>query len=461
MTPPRSRITIEKLRRFSETSVPRRFVNYFRSQISILDWQIIAKDASKPFNQTQKKRVRQVTNLLAMPSPDMNWNTFIEQVVEEMCVPGVAGVEVKTLRPRERNDINDDTTDAANHALYVFDGSSLSYYTDWDGSPSAPRYAQLLPDGKIVNFRNSEIIPFKFTPRANTPHGLSPMDVACQDIEQFLEAGVFAGRTASSANPKKALWIQNLTSEQRSELQTYWDSDVSGSGKMPVIGGEKAESIELGLVTDQNLFLAWQQFKIAVIAAAFGVDAMKANIISGVNRSTGDAVSETTDEGAIKPLADNIAQYINQYVLPLYGLADVAEFRFVYTALSDRKAISTVHQIELQDDTLTVNEARIERGQPPLLHPLTGEDIGNVTLAFYREIVKIPEFRVKGLAGLEEAIQRQTTLDQAKTSPPGGNGENTNNTNPDESQRGGNGASGAPNPKDKPLNRADERDNTP
>jgi phage portal protein BeeE len=210
VTAQRSRMTVERLRRFSETSIPRRFVNYYRNQLAMLDWWIVPKDSTQPFNQQQAKRVRQISNLLDRPNADMNWNTFVEQIIEEMCVVGVAPVEVKALRQREISDINDSVADAAKHMMYPFDGSSLQYATDWDGSPSTPRYAQALPNGDVVYFTNSELIPLRYTSRTSTPHGLSPMDVAYQDIEQFLEAGTFAGRTASNANPKKALQIKNM-----------------------------------------------------------------------------------------------------------------------------------------------------------------------------------------------------------------------------------------------------------
>lgn len=456
VTPPRHRMTVEKLRRFSETSIPRRFVNYYRSQISMLDWWLVPREGVKP-NRADERRRRQVVKLLEGPNADTNWNTFIEQVIEEMCVVGVAPVEVKTLKRREKANINDDLADAPNHMMYAFDGSSLSYVVDWDGSPSAPRYVQMLPDGKIVPFTNGELIPMRFTSRASTPHGLGPMEVAYHDIEQFLDAGAFAGRTASNAQAKKALFLKGANIDQIEALRKYWRDEIDGSGALPIIGGEDATTLELGLITDQNLFLQWQTFKIAVIASAFGIDAAKANVIAGLNRSTGDKMDDTTDEGAIKPLADTIAQYVNQYILPRYDLSDVYEFRFIYTAISDQKALSVMNQLELQDDSATINEARMLRGRGPLVHPVTGEDIGNVTLSTYRELVKVPEFRVKGFAGLEEALERARTMEDAKTSPGGDFGTNSNNTSDDPTKRGGNGVNSAKKPADdKPMNQRND-----
>lgn len=460
VTAPRRRIEIEKLRRWSETSIPRRFINYYRSQISMLDWWLVPREGVTPTNADERRR-RKVERLLEWPNADMNWNTFIEQVIEEMCVVGVAPIEIKTLSQREKSSINDDMSTAPNHMLYPFDGSSLQYVVDWDGSPNSTRYVQVTPDGQMIQFKNSELMPWKYVSRANTPHGLSPMETAYLDIERFLETGAYAARVASNVTPKKALFIKNLTVEQRNELLNWWRTEVEGSASIPIFGGEDAESIELGLVTDQNLFLGFQEFLITVIASAFGIDVMKANILVGINRSTGDTMSQTTDEGAVKPLADMIAQYINQYILPLYDLDDVYEFKFIYTSISDQKALSVVNQVELQDESITINEARLRTGRGPLLHPITKEDIGNVTVSMYRELLKIPEFRLKGWAGLQEALEREREQVKNNTTSVGTSvdddfGKNSNNTNPDPSQRGGNGVYSAPRPKDRAYNQRDD-----
>lgn len=429
----------------------------------MLDWWLVPKEGVEP-NQQHEKRKRQVTKLLSAPNADLNWNTFIEQVCEELCVVGIAPIEVKTLRAREIDDINDSTVDAPRHALFPFDGSSLQHVMDWNGSPTAPRYVQTLPDGRVITFTNSEIIPMRYGSRVVTPDGLSPMDVAYQDIERFLETGAFAGRTASNANAKKALFLKNATTEQINDLRAYWRNEIEGTGALAIIGGEDAQTLELGLVTDANLFLNFQEFLITVIAAAFGVDALKANVIAGVNRSTGDNLSQATDEGAVKPFADMIAQYVNQYVLPLYQLGDVYEFRFIYTSISDQKSIAVLSQVELQDDSVTINEARFRQGRPPLLHPVTGEDIGNMTLSAYRAALKVPGFLSKGLKALEDhakTLERQAKLQEAKltqgTQPNDGSGdfadgENSNNTSNDPNARGGNGVYSAPKPKEKAMN---------
>jgi hypothetical protein len=155
-----------------------------------------------------------------------------------------------------------------------------------------------------------------------------------------------------------------------------------------------------------------------------------------------------------------IAQYITQYVLPMYGLGDVYEFRFIYTSISDQKSIAVLSQVELQDDSVTIDEARFRQGKLPLLHPVTKEPIGHMTLSAYREALKTPGFLARGMKALEDhaaQLEEQAKLalqpnDAGNSGDGFGNGENANNTNPDKSQRGGNGVNSAPKPREKAMN---------
>jgi len=444
----RSRHMVERLRRYSETPIVRRLIGYLRNHISMLRWKITILPDAKP-TKAQKRAIKKVEKLLRNPNPDMGFKRFMQEVVEEMCVVGIGPVEIRKLAKREINSINDSTNDAPDHMLWLFDGSSLNFYPEWDGSPTQPRYAQIALDGRIIPFNNSELMPFRYSSRVSTPFGLSPVESAITEIEYLLSAQAFAGRTAGNATPKKALWLKNLTAEQRNELTLYWQSEIEGSASIPFLGGEDVASIELGNQNNQSLFLKWQEFLVAVIANSFGIDVQKVNLIVGINRSTSDKMDDTTDEGAIVPLADLVAETINQYVMRLYGLEDVACFEFIYaTALSDRKALANVHQVQMQAEMITIDEAREEMGMPPLVHPTSGEAIGKFTLTPYRAMFKTPEATVDGPeASIEEgrkkAEEAAKVAEQAKAEGTRPNGENSNNTSDVKSERGGNGVHGA------------------
>lgn len=154
---------------------------------------------------------------------------------------------------------------------------------------------------------------------------------------------------------------------------------------MPIIGGtDDVKSIELGAANDQSLYLAWQQFLIAIIANAFGLDITKFGATMQLSRQTGEKQDEMSDEGAIKPVAFALEKYMTQ-LMGLFDLEGVAEFKFQWTQnMDDRKAIGAVHQLYGQLDVLTIDEMRAEVGLDPLVDPETGEAIGQYTVSVYR-----------------------------------------------------------------------------
>jgi phage portal protein BeeE len=463
---PAQRIPHAKLKKFSETPIPRRLINYLRFSITSLQYELEPCPDVK-LTRTQQKAIKRFKRMWRSPNPDDTNESFLGKMVDDMMVAGWGVAEIR------KNDGNDERP----YTLWPVDGTSVETDLAWKGERRKARWWQWnwlkRPDSESrrwVPFRNDEMMVWRYVPRTSTPFGLSPIEVAFAEIGYLLDAMAFAGRTASNAQPKKLLWLEGLDQEQINTIRAWWKSDIAGGGEFPIMGAPdtKASTLELGMTTDQNLFLKWQEFLIAVIADAFGIDVQKVNLIVGINRSTGDTLSDATDSVAIEPLANMIEQYVQKHLLPLFDLDEAVEFKFKFTtSVSDQKAIATVNQIETQDENATLNECRARMGRGPLLHPITGEDIGNVSVSFYRELLKIPEFRIRGWKGLEEALKQAQELADAKTAPTddGGDGsakefgENENNTSDDPTKRGGNGVYGAPTPKDEPLNRANEREN--
>jgi Phage portal protein len=451
---PAQRMNIAMIRKFSKTPIPRRAINFIRAQICRLAWDLVPIEGEtiKKKHLTQIKRLKRV---LRNPNPDDSWDAWLGQLTEDMlCV----GWGVSEIRPFAAG--------GEDHPfmLWPVDGASIEVDQEWDGNPNKHRYYQFIVnhrsvDKQYIPFLNNELMVMKYTPTTETPFGVAPMEVAFQTIQHLLDAMAFAGRTASNAQPKKLLWLKGLDQDQVNTIRAWWASSIAGGGEFPIMGAPDtdATTLELGMTTDNNLFLKWQEFLIAVIADAFGVDIAKMNLIVGINRSTGDVMDDSTDESVIAPLASTIEQYINKYILPLFGLSDeVVEFKFRFTtSFSDMKAISVINQVELQDDSATINEARARMGRGPLLHPKTGENIGDVTLSAYRAQFKTPAATVDGPeAALEE--QRQIDADLAKQDAATANGDdfgtNSNNKNVDSSQRGGNGVASAKKPKPKAMN---------
>lgn len=443
-----------RLRTFSESPIPRRAIDYIKNQVTRLDWDINAKDGKKLTAQ-QKKQIEVAKNVFHSPNGDDNWMSWLGQLVEDMLVLGWGVSEIKEWKGNDQNP----------YLLYPIDGASIQTYMTWDGSPNSPRYAQVDVHGHKVDFKPREIMVMKHNPRSSTPFGLSPLEVSIQHIQYLIDAQSYAGRTASNATPKKLLFMgKDMSNTQLREFRQYFRDEIEGRGHLPIVGGtDDVKSIELGNASDQALFLQWQTLLISTIANAFGLDIMKFNAIVGINRSTGDSLDDTSDEGAIRPMATQVEHYLNQF-LDLFGIGDVAEFKFQYTtSFSDRKSLAVIHQIQLQDDMLTINEARKEVGLPPLPYDKSlGYSKGDLTLSEYRAIYG--QMKLNDAFGVDEDMKHegmvdvmdksgQAALEKANT----GKQSETKQVQNQNGNGGNNGVHGAPNPKPKAVNQRTDK----
>ena len=371
-----------KLRALSETSVPRRAIRFIKTQVSRLECGIEVKTGQKA-TAKQLQIISALNNTFNSPNGEDTWNSFCEKMIEDLLVIGWSTVVVK------------DWSVSADHPLLLFpsDAASFQIYTDWDGSPRTRKYAQFARNGERVDFLPSELFTIKFDSRTSEPFGLSPMSVCAQEVEYLLNAMAYAGGVASSAHPKKLLHLgEDADGEFIKEVRMYFKDDIEGRNSLPIMGGTKAPTtLDLGADTDEALFLKHQQHLITLVANTFGLDPQKMGILGSMNKSTGDSLDSVTDDGAIRPVAHAIEEAINNYFLRRFGIYEVAEFKFRFTtSQNDVKALAVLHQLRLQDDSMTINEARNEMGQAPMpVDKQLGHSPGDFLLSEFRaHIVK-------------------------------------------------------------------------
>lgn len=416
---PKFTMNFVKLRTFSESPIPRRAIDYIKNQISMLDWHIASKDGVE-LTERQRKDVERIIAILSRPNKQESWRTFIEQIVEDMLVLGYASIEKREWKGNK----------AKPFVLFPFDGSSLNFYADWDGSANNPRYAQIDPYGRTVNFTRDQVMYIRFNPRTSTPWGLGPLEVAAQTIDYLLSVQAYAGRAASATTARKLLDLgESIDPLQLDEVRQWWRSEVEGRGHTPIIGGSKgAQSIELGAANDEALFLKWQSFLINQIANAFGLDSQKFNAVLA-SRATGDILDDSTDEGSIRPLAHTIAAAINCDIIEALGITDLTfEFRWTVN-FKDRKSLAAIHQIYLTQDIMTIDEARKEIGLSPL-----PDGKGQYTLAEYRAIYAVMNQGQGAPSGVLEDEENQGMIPTTGLPPQKGTVQQPTDQNDQQSQ---------------------------
>ncbi len=357
--------TAANLRRFAETPVARRAINCIKDRIACMDWQIeVRRGAGEDLAGDRVQRAAALTKALDLPNESDSFRTMIEQVIEDTLVGGFGAAEIET---------GDGDLPVR---LYPVDGASIQVNANWKGDPSDPRYAQItgkLGTESLLPLRDDELMYVRLNSRSHTPFGLGKVEVAFESISHFLQAHRYAGRLASNSVVQYALWLNERTPEQHERLIRWWQDEVEGSGRVPVLSSEqKPEVLKFAAGTDADLRLEWQQFLLTMIANAFDLPAMMLGVAQDVNQSTASELADEAFQNAIVPLAKLIADHITRDVIvKRLGWSDL---RFVWTDLESRD--ETV-EVDIQTKllaagVLSVAEVRSMRGLAPaeLANPL-------------------------------------------------------------------------------------------
>jgi HK97 family phage portal protein len=347
------------LRRFSETPVARRAINTIKDRIAGMRWRVQAKPAMQGLPESEA-RIAILTRNLDSPNPDDSFRSLAEQVLEDLIVGGFGAIEVEATGNPEHP-----------LALFPVDGASIRMRADWDGMPSSVRYEQVTvktgPDANVI-LADDELIYMRLNPRTFTPFGLGRLEVAFEAINSFLGAHRYAGRLASNSVVEYALWLQNVTPEHHERLIRWWQDEIEGTGRVPILSVEnKPEVLRFGGGTDADLRLQWQEFLLRIIADAFDLPPQSLGLERDVNRSTAAEMNEQAFRQAIVPTARLFAEHLTRDAISK-KLA-WADLEFVFTdvdAAGDVMEEAQIQEILLRNGVITANEVRRMRGLPPL-----------------------------------------------------------------------------------------------
>jgi phage portal protein BeeE len=352
--------TVSNLRRFSETPVARKALNTIKDRIAGMRWRVQPRNG-RALEQLPDGalRIQILADNFDAPNPDDSFRSLAEQVLEDINIGGYGAIEAQT------------TEDPARPlALWPVDGSTIRMRADWDGSPNSPRYVQATgkfgPDANIT-LNDDELIYMRLNPRTHTPFGLGRLEVAFETINSFLSAHRFASRLASNSVVEYALWLQGLTPERHERLIRWWQDEIEGTGRVPILSAEnKPEVLRFGGGTDADLRLAWQEFLIRVIANAFDLPPQLLGVERDVNRSTAAEMNDQAFRQAIVPTARLFAEHITRDAInKKLGWNDL-EFVFADTDVADEMEEAQIQEILLRNGVMTINEVRRMRGLPEL-----------------------------------------------------------------------------------------------
>jgi len=348
------------LRRFAETPVARKAINTIKDQIAGMRWRIQARPGGGPEMTDAEERIRILTRNFDNPNPDDSFRSLSEQVLEDIIVGGFGAIEVESTGDPQ-----------CPLAMWPVDGATIRIRSDWDGNPNSIRYVQVVNrygSENQVKLQDDELIYIRLNPRTHTPFGLGRLEVAFETVNAFLGANRYAARLASNSVVEYALWLQGLTAEHHERLIRWWQDEIEGTGRVPIMTFEtKPEVLRFGGGTDADLRLQWQEFLLRVIADAFDLPPQSLGIERDVNRSTAAEMTNQALRQAIVPTARLFSEYLTRdAICKKLGWDDL---EFVFTdvdSTGDELEQAQIQQILIQTGVLTVNEVRRMRGLPPI-----------------------------------------------------------------------------------------------
>ncbi len=368
------------LRRFSEIPIARRAINCIKDRIAGMRWRVQPRQGyALEAIPNGPERVRLLTDNFDAPNPDDSFRTFAEQVLEDIIVGGYGAIEVQLtpewkqgelLRPASASGspVSTQTPPARTMPLVLWpvDGASIRMNLDWGGSPTSQRYMQMTDQSGAksqIKLDDDELIYIRLNPRTHTPFGLGRLEVAFETITSFMGAHRYASRLASNTVVQYALWLQDLTPEHHERLIRWWQDEIEGTGKVPIISAEsKPEVLRFGGGTDADLRLQWQEFLLRVVADAFDLPPFYLGVERDVNRSTAEEYNDLAFRQAIVPTARLLAESLTRdAIAKKLGWNDL-EFVFAELDTSDPLEEVQIQQILVQMGVLTVNEVRRMRG---------------------------------------------------------------------------------------------------
>jgi len=352
--------TPANLRRFAEMPIARKAINSIKDRVAGMHWRIQPRHGrSLDELPDAAERIATLTLNFEQPNPEDSFRSLIEQVLEDILVGGFGAIEL---------DLGGDA--ARPLTMWPVDGASIRIRTDWDGNPASPHYVQTTVPysvGQEINLADEELSYIRLNARTHTPFGLGKLEVAFETIHQFLCAHRFASRLASNSVVQYALWLQNLSPQHHERLIRWWQDEIEGTGKVPILTVDnKPEVLHFTGGTDADLRLEWQEFLIRIIADAFDLPPMLLGLERDVNRNTASTQYDDAFRTAVVPVARLVAEHLTRDAISKrLGWHDL-EFVFTDVDAPNELEQAQIQQILIGCGVLTINEVRRTRGLPPL-----------------------------------------------------------------------------------------------
>lgn len=339
--------TVRQLRNFSRDPIVRRAITIVQDTLARQDYRIeVIGTGRKKYT----KEINAIQRVIENPNLVDSRESFTKRLIDDAMVLDAMCAEVAVTRSKQRSIY-----------LYPVDGSTIQMVVPYDYTdPDAARYMQQQGDG-MHYFTAKDVAYLQRNYFTYQPYGLSPIAMAYQYVRYYLEGIEQANDRATNATAEFLISLgEGVTEEQRQKFCEYMESEIEGTGHIPVAAGSKSvETQQIKAINSDGLYINWLDKLTQIVGVAFGIPHEKLGLVMSNDRSTGADQENAMVQELIKPYAGMLEDLVNNYVIANMGYAGILKFRFIFEDSEAQKATKSNRIMnEYYKGAITENEVR-------------------------------------------------------------------------------------------------------
>ena len=366
-------VNFETLRAFTNYyPVARSCVNYRKSQILKLDWDITLKDEKKLRNKGEYKvdpevlkRSQKVVDFFSHPTggKEITFRHFLSQSLEDILI-----LDALALYRRK-------TRDDSMYGYLPIDAGTIKLRINQDGTvPQSPdiAYKQYVNGKFITDLTTDEMFYKIMNPRTTTPYGLSPVESLIITISTALKLQSYNLSYLSEGNvPEGFLSVPKdiaSTPKQITEWQRMWDGMLGGDPRMQrklriIPEGTKYEASKKA---EDMTFERFEKWLLTNTCTVFAVEPKDIGFNFDPGRTNASTnPQELGNEKGMQPLCFFLKEIFDEIIQVDLKESDL---EFVWTSMNPTQSSKEAQVFQTLVDTgaVSVDEWRISQGKQPI-----------------------------------------------------------------------------------------------
>lgn len=359
VTQPRgeTRVSFRELRALADNyDVLRLVIETRKDQMAKLTWSIRNKDEGK--RKATDPRVKEVTDFLARPDREHNWETWLRALEEEKHV-----IDAATIYPRR--DLSGKL-----YSLDLIDGATIKPVIDDHGRrpvPPAPAYQQVLVGLPAVDYSSDELYYFPRNYRPAYVYGFSAVEQIIMTVNVALRRQLHQLEYYTAGTmPDALIGVPDTWSPpQIEEFQAYFDALLTDNTaerrkvRFVPAGISKGfvQTKEAALKDDTDEWLA------RIVSYAFSISPQWA--VKAMNRATAETAQKASLQEGLAPEQQWVKGVLDHSIAAAFGYPDL-EFAWDEEDEIDPETKAGILDGQLARGAITIDEQRAELGREPL-----------------------------------------------------------------------------------------------